>query len=90
MRGELTCDSICAAENPSLMIPLTLFLMRSKGPRFFCVPSMSIALSFSIPNTPARSVITASGTTPAISCISTDVIGVGGFVEEESRDADWR
>lgn len=90
MRGELTCDSICAAEYPSLIIDVTLFLMSPKAPCSFRMPSIFIALSFSIFNMLAKSLITASGTTPAISCISAGVIGVGGIVEEESRDADWR
>lgn len=36
----------------------------------------------------AKSPMTSSGTTPAISWISRSVIGVGGTVEEESLDAD--
>jgi hypothetical protein len=83
-----TCDNICAAEYPSIITALTLFLMGSKEPCCFRVPSTSIAFSVSIPITLAKSLITSLGTVPAISCISAGVIGVGGSVDEESRDAD--
>jgi len=51
---------------------------------------MSISSSMSIPRTLAKSLTTGSGTTPAISWISDGRIGVGGFVEEDNRDADCR
>jgi len=44
----------------------------------------------SMPNTAAKSLTTESGTTPAISWISVAVIGVGGLVEDERREADCR
>ena len=42
----------------------------------------------STPNDEAKSFITSSGTTPAISWMSRGVMGTGGTVEEESLDAD--
>ena len=51
---------------------------------------MSISSSMSIPRTLAKSLTTRSGTTPAISWISDGRIGVGGFVEEDNREADCR
>lgn len=44
----------------------------------------------STPRVRAKSFTTTSGTTPAISSISRGVIGVGGVVEVDSREADCR
>ena len=44
----------------------------------------------SIPRVYAKSFTTAFGTTPAISSISCEVIGVGGVVDADSREADCR
>ena len=49
-----------------------------------------MASSTSIPRTRAKSLITVSGTTPAISWISAGRIGVGGVLDVDSREADWR
>ena len=46
--------------------------------------------SDSTPSDLPKEFMTASGTTPAISCMSSDVISVGGFVEDERREADCR
>jgi hypothetical protein len=42
----------------------------------------------STPKVPAKSLITSSGTTPAISWMSFEVMADGGFVDVESREAD--
>jgi hypothetical protein len=44
----------------------------------------------SIPRTAAKSFTTESGTTPAISWMSVGVMGVGGVVEDERREADCK
>lgn len=44
----------------------------------------------SMPRVRAKSSTTAFGTTPAISSISRGVIGIGGVVDADSRDADCR
>lgn len=52
--------------------------------------SVCISPPMSIPRVRAKSSTTAFGTTPAISSISRGVIGVGGVVDAESREADCR
>ena len=58
----------------------------------FCVVPMSTFISptSSIPSAFASSLITVSGTAPAISWIRVGVMGVGGSVEDETRDADCK
>lgn len=52
--------------------------------------SICISHSMSIPRVRAKSSTTAFGTTPAISSISRGVIGVGGVVNVDRREADCR
>lgn len=52
--------------------------------------SICISPSISIPRVRAKSFTTTSGTTPAISSISRGVIGVGGSVDADNREADCK
>ena len=73
------------------MVSFTFFLMGSKVLAFWAVlMSTFMSPTASIPSVLASSLITVSGTEPAISWIRVGVIGVGGSVEDETRDADCK